>query len=111
MPHKAHPHRGAVAYTLTVTLRAVKPDEKAPRKRKLTLTQAAKTAGHRELLAALRDRIAQTVEDANCPPVAQAALSRQLVLISRELVAMDAGDEDDSVGRAAATPDEWWSAV
>ena len=92
-------------------LRAVKPGEKPPRKRKLTLTQAARSDDHRDLLAALRDRISGTIENPNCPPVAMAALSRQLVLISRELEAADTVAGEDPVTTAAATPDEGWTAV
>ena len=92
-------------------LRAVQPGEKPPRKRKMTLTQAARSDNHRDLLAALRDRIAVTLENPNCNPVAQAALSRQLVLISKELSVMDMAPEEDTVGQAARTPDEEWSAV
>jgi hypothetical protein len=94
-----------------VDLRAVKPGEKAPRKRKLTVTQATKTDNHRELLAALRDRIAGTVENPNCNPVALAALSRQLVLISKELAALNLVSGEDAVTVAAGTPDEGWTAV
>lgn len=92
-------------------LRAVKPGEKPPRKRKLTVTQAAKGDDHRDLLAALRDRIAGTIENPNCPPVALAALSRQLVSISKELAVLDTVAGEDPVAVAAATPDEDWHAV
>ena len=96
-----------------VDLRAVQPGEKAPRKRKrkLTVTQAAKSDNHRDLLAALRDRIAATIESPNTHPVALAALSRQLVLISKELVVLDMVSGEDAVTVAAGTPDEGWTAV
>ena len=84
-----------------VDLRAVQPGEKAPRKKKLTVTQVAKTDNHRELLAALRDRIAGTIENPNCNPVALAALSRQLVLISKELTVLDTISGEDAVTVAA----------
>jgi hypothetical protein len=90
-------------------LRAVKPGER--RKRKLTVTQAAGVNDHRELLAALRSRIAVTIQDPNTPAVALAALSRQLVLISKELSVLDTVGSEDPVTVAAATPDEGWSAI
>ena len=88
-------------------LRAVTPTERAPqRKRRLTVTQAAKAESHRDLLAALRDRLAQTVENPNCNPVALAALARQISLISAELERLDTVRSEDPVTVAAATPDE-----
>ena len=94
-----------------MTLRAVTPSERAPRKKKLTVTQAAKGNDRRELLVALRDRVAETVEDPNCPPRDLAALSRRLQDIAKEIAVLDSVNEEDDVGRAAATPDEGWEAI
>jgi hypothetical protein len=88
-------------------LRPVGPDEKPEKPRKLTVTQAAAEGTHRELLVALRARIAAAVQSPSCNPVALAALSRQLVLLSKELSVIDAR-ADDEVGEAAAIPDEAW---
>jgi hypothetical protein len=93
------------------TLRVAKPGERTPRKRNLTVTQAAKGDSHRELLAALRSRLAAAIESPSCPAVAVAALSRQLTLISKELSIMDTTSGEDAVTVAARTPDEGWSAV
>ena len=87
--------------------RPVAPGEWA-KPRNLTVTQAAKDGSHRELLQALRARVAAAVQSPNCPPVALAALSRQLVLLSKELERVDARAEDDAVGQAAMVPDEAW---
>jgi hypothetical protein len=70
--------------------------------------QAAADGDHRELLAALRGRVAAAVQSPSCPPVALAALSRQLVLLSKELSAMDARADDDDL---EAVPDEPWDGV
>jgi hypothetical protein len=86
-------------------LRAVETGEKP---RNLTVTQAAKDGSHRELLQALRSRVVAAVQSPNCPPVALAALSRQLVLLSKELERVDARAEDDDIAAAAAVPDEAW---
>jgi hypothetical protein len=59
----------------------------------------------RDLLVALRTRIAQSVEDSNTPAPALAALSRRLLEIARKLEALDA----EGGGDAAATPDERWA--
>jgi hypothetical protein len=88
-------------------LRAVGPDEKPAKPRKLTVTQAASEDTHRELLAALRDRVAAAVQSPSCPPVALAALSRQLTSLAQELSVLDARVEDE-VGEAARVPDEAW---
>jgi hypothetical protein len=89
-------------------LRAVAPGEK-PQKR-LTVTQAAAQGDHREMLVALRARIAKAVEAADCPPVALAALSRRLEAISQELSVLEATGEDP-IAEAARTGDEAWTAV
>lgn len=69
------------------TLRAVTPDEKAPPK---TITEAASHGTHRELLVAMRDRIAKAVEDPNCPPRDLASLSRRLHELSKDIEQYDA---------------------
>lgn len=93
-------------------LRVVKPgDPTARRKRVLKVTTAAQGGNRRDLLVALRARIAQTVEDPNTPPRDLAALSRRLLEIAKEIEAIDADDQGDDVGAAAATPDEQWAAT
>jgi hypothetical protein len=88
-------------------LRPVGPDETAEKPRRLSVTQAANGGTHRELLVAVQARIAAAVQAPNCNPVALAALSRQLILISKELSAIAARAEDE-VSEAAHTPDEAW---
>jgi hypothetical protein len=85
-------------------LRVVDSGETA--EKPLTVTEAAARGTHRELLAALRARIAAAVQSPSTNPVALAALSRQLVLISKELSVIDAR-ADDEAGEAAI-PDEAW---
>ena len=79
----------------------------------LTVAEAAAQGDHREMLVALRARIARSVEAPSTNPVALAALSRQIVLISKELAVLDAADEDsvDAVAVAARTPDEAWDGI
>ena len=89
-------------------LRAVRPGE--PARRPMTVTKAATTGDRRDLLVALRTRIAQSVEDPNTRAQALAALSRRLLDIVDELEALDAEAGGDVVGDAAATPDERWVA-
>jgi hypothetical protein len=89
-----------------VKLRAVRPGE--PPRRPMTVTKAAATGDRRDLLVALRARIARSVEDPNTPAPALAALSRRLLEIAKDLEAIDAEVGGDAVGDAAATPDEKW---
>ena len=91
-------------------LRAV-TDADVPEKPKapLTITEAAEAGDQLELLVAMRRRVAETVQDPNCPPRDLAALSRRLQEIGREIEAMQLkakqeADEDGSTG----TPDEEW---
>lgn len=71
-------------------LRAVAEDEKAPPK---TVTEAASRGTHRELLVAMRDRIATAVEDPKCPPRDLASLSLRLAKLAEEIKALDPGSE------------------
>lgn len=88
-------------------LRAVKPGEEPQEKRRLTITEAAGEGNHRDLLVALRERVARTVEDPNCPPRDLAALSRRLQEIAKEIDAIDARAEEED-GAGVSTPDEEW---
>jgi|SRR5690625_1501405 len=91
-------------------LRAVASDEKAPRKRRQTITQAAEGGDRRELLVTMRARVAKTVEDPNCPPRDLAALTRRLQEIAKEIEAMDARALEEEVENATAE-DSAWEAV
>lgn len=94
---------------MATRLRAVAPDERPPKRRKLTITQAAADGTVREQLVALRDRIARTVEDPNCPPRDLASLSRRMMELTKEIEAIDAAAREDAGGES--TPDEAWQAV
>lgn len=73
-------------------LRAVGADETPPPKKEKpqTVTQAASGGDRRALLVSMRDRIAKTVEDPNCPPRDLAALTRRLIEIAKDIEAIDA---------------------
>lgn len=74
-------------------LRAVAPDERPVRA--LSVIEAAATGTTRELLVAMRGRIAAAVQDVNCPPRDLAALTRRLHEIVRDIEAIDARAEDE----------------
>lgn len=87
-------------------LRAVAPDEEPVPAKPLTLAEAVETGDHYQILVAQRRQIVVDMRDANGP--AKAALHRQLSLLSKEIAAIDATDDDDEIGHAAKTPDDDW---
>lgn len=84
---------------------------KAAKAKALTVTQAADKGTERELLVAMRTRLARSVEDPNAPAPALAALSRQLLMVDKEIRILDADEGGDDVGNATDTPDEAWTAT
>jgi len=73
-------------------LRAVAEDEKPPVPK--SVTEAAKSGTTRELLSAMRGRIAEAVEDPNTPARDLAALTKRLVEVVRDIEAIDARTEE-----------------
>jgi len=65
-----------------------------------TVTEAANSGTTRELLVAMRDRIATAVEDPNAPARDLAALTKRLMEVVREIEAIDAREEQDGSGSA-----------
>ena len=87
-------------------LRAVKPNEKPSPK--LSVSQAAATGDHRQLLVAMRERIAKTVSDPDCPPRDLAALTRRLQDIAKEIEQIDLRAKEDGADAADVAADEEW---
>lgn len=69
---------------------------------------AAAGISRRALLTALRDKIAADI-DGGVAARDLASLSRRLMEITKELEGIEAAEDGDDVGDAAATPDEPWS--
>lgn len=91
-------------------LRAVKADEKrAGAPERLTVAQAAATGDHRQLLVSMRERIAQTVSNPDCPPRDLAALTRRLQDIAKEIESLDLRAKEEAL-EDGVTPDEEWDA-
>lgn len=84
--------------------------DKTPPPAKKGVKAAADAGDRKELLVALRSRIAVSVESPETPPRDLAALSRRLLEIAKEIEALEAEERDDDISAAAATPDEEWSA-
>lgn len=88
-------------------LRAVKADEVAGSSKPKSVAEAASGGDHRELLVAMRERIAQTVSNPNCPPRDLAALTRRLQDIAKEIEAIDLRAKEEAK-EDGVSPDEDW---
>lgn len=86
-------------------LRSVKPGEQSEPK-KLTVSQAAATGDHRALLVAMRERIAKTVSDPDCPPRDLASLTRRLQDIAKEIEAIDLRAKEEGSDAADVAAEE-----
>ena len=89
-------------------LRSVAQGETAPAKAK-SVAQAAAGGDHRELLVAMRERIAQTVSNPECPPRDLASLTRRLQDIAKEIEAMDLRAKEEGADAADVAEDEAWA--
>ena len=76
-----------------------------------TVVEAAANGSHRELLVAMRGRIARALQDEKTPPRDLASLSLRLLAIAKDIEALNAAEGVDDVGSAAATADEEWTAT
>ena len=81
-------------------LRPVQPGETAPQRAPRTVTDAAAAGTTRELLVAMRDRVAKDVQNENTPARDLAALTKRLMEIVRDIEAIDARAVED--GEAGA---------
>lgn len=89
------------------TLRAVTPGERQPKRK--SVADAARSGDRRELLIAMRDRIAKTISDADCPPRDLASLTRRLQDIAKEIEQLETAIGPGSV--IAETGDESFDAA
>lgn len=78
------------------------PSEDTPQ----TLVEAASSGSRRDVLVALRTRIASAVGDPETPPRDLAALSKRLIEVMNDIDLIDRKLSDDEIGKAADTPDE-----
>jgi hypothetical protein len=69
--------------TASKRLRAVSASEVG--QRRLSVAQAAESGDRLGLLVAMRDRIAKTISDPDCPPRDLSSLSRRLQEIAKEI--------------------------
>jgi hypothetical protein len=89
-------------------LRAVALGEKPPVKTKvLSVSEAAERGTHRDLLVAMRERIAKAVQDVNCPARDLAALTRRLQEVAREIEAIDARIAEEAADSGHVADEAW----
>lgn len=92
------------------SLRAVQPDEKpAHSDVPKSVTEAADGGSTRDLLVAMRARIAKAVEDGNTPARDLAALTKRLVEVVRDIEAIDArvSQERERASRESVTDEQF----
>ena len=82
--------------TRRTPLKAVKETDRPVPAKPKTVTQAASEGTERELLVAMRQRIAKAVESDATSPRDLAALSKRLMEIVREIDALDARAEQEA---------------
>jgi hypothetical protein len=91
------------------SLRAVKSDEAPPAPpRPKSVAQAAATGSYRDLLVAMRERIARTVSSPDCPPRDLASLTRRLNDIAKEIDALDLRAKQEAAEGGSGNADETW---
>lgn len=74
----------------------------------VTVSEAAASGDMRDLLVAMRTRVASAVESDTTSPRDLAALTRRLLEIAKDIEAIDAADEEDE-GDGSSTEDAPWS--
>lgn len=76
----------------------------------MTVTQAAATGTERELLVAMRSRIARAVDDPATAARDLASLTKRLNEVVRDIKAIDAREKQEAA-KSGPTADEDWTAV
>lgn len=84
-------------------LRTVKPGEVVKPVKPKSVSEAADSGTTRELLVAMRARIAEAVEDKNTPARELASLTKRLMEVVRDIEALDAREAQEATKRADAT--------
>lgn len=77
---------------------------------RLSVSQAAASGDHRALLVAMRERVAATVSNPDCPPRDLAALTRRLQDIAKEIEQLDLRLKEDGGDAVGVAGDEDWEA-
>ena len=79
----------------------------APPVRRLTVIEAAESDDPKDMLLALRDRLARTIDDPNTPARDLAALTRRVQEINRELAAIAERAREEAEGGKPSDDEAW----
>lgn len=90
------------------SLRAVKPGEKAPRPKPLTILEAVVAGDRLAELVATHRRIATAVQNEDTPARDLASLTRRQLEISKEIETLRR-QQDEEADEGAISGDEAWS--
>lgn len=90
---------------MAARLRPVADGETAAKPK--TVSEAADKGTTRELLVAMRTRIAKAVEDPNTPARDLAALTKRLVEVVRDIEAIDAREQQEATSSAEVADGEF----
>jgi hypothetical protein len=71
----------------------------------MLIKEAAESGSERDLLAAVRDKIAVELDN-GVSSRDLAALTKRLMEVRREILALDAAEKGDEIGDAVHTPDQ-----
>lgn len=86
---------------------AVVPEGTPAPTRAKSVPQAAADGSRRELLVAMRARVATAVGDSQTPARDLAALTRRLMEIAKDIEAIDAAEEQDGREEASSADEKW----
>lgn len=89
-------------------LRAVEPGEAPPKRKQLSILQAAEQGDRLEELRSMRRRIAVALDDPNTPARDLAALSRRQIELGKEIDVLERAAQEE--GERGAAPDEAFDA-
>jgi len=87
-----------------MTLRAVRVGEVAPPR---SVSAAADSGSRRDLLVAMRARVALAVEDSGTPARDLAALTRRLMEIAKDIEQLDLKELGEGADVAVSADSEW----
>ncbi len=89
---------------------AKKTTARKPKGPPKSIVQAAQSGTDRELLIAMRDRIAEDLDSRSTLARDLASLSKRLMELQREITAIAAREEQEGKAKNAAVPDEAFDA-
>jgi len=88
-------------------LRLIGPDEFGKPEPVLSVVEAAAHGSTRQLLVAMRDRVAEAVQNPDTAARDLSSLTIRLRALTRDIEAIDAKEAEDSASAESTVDDEW----